>query len=267
VRIVFSLFRLGVGLVYMAIAVAVFMLVCLFVAPWRGLRIRACNIFGHITGRFCLWLASATVTNAAECKERAERFYPAIYVSNHTSALDIFVGIWLGPLGVVGVAKKEVVWYPFFGQLYAVSGHLLIDRNNRANAVEALGGLAAAIARYKLSVWMWPEGTRSRDGRLRPFKKGFGHLALATRLPIVPVVVTGAHKSWRKGSLILEPTSLGIQVLDPIPTTDWTAETLDQHIEAVHQRFVDALPADQLPVDQAPPQAPAAPSPAAKLRA
>lgn len=246
-----SLLRFSVGLVYMAIAVAIFMVICVFLAPWRGLRIRACNIFGHISGRFCLWLASASVTNAAECKARAEQFYPAIYVSNHTSALDIFVGIWLAPIGVVGIAKKEVVWYPFFGQLYAISGHLLIDRSNRAGAVEALSGLAKAISRYNLSVWMWPEGTRSRDGRLRPFKKGFAHLALATKLPIVPVVVTGAYKSWRKGSLTLEPTTVGIQILDPIPTTDWTAERLDEHIAAVHQRFADALPADQTPVPEA----------------
>ncbi len=246
-RILGSLLRFSVGLVYMAIAVAVFMVVCLLVAPWRGLRIRACNIYGHISGRVCLWLASATVTNPAEVKARAEKFYPAIYVSNHTSALDIFIGIWLAPIGVVGIAKKEVVWYPFFGQLYAISGHLLIDRSNRANAVEALSGLAKAIQRYNLSVWMWPEGTRSRDGRLRPFKKGFAHLALATKLPIVPVVVSGAHRSWRKGSLILEPTTIGLQVLDPIPTTDWTLENLDQKIELVHQRFLDALPADQRP--------------------
>lgn len=246
-----SLLRLTVGLVYMAIAVAVFMLVCLLVAPWRGLRIRACNVFGHITGRFCLWLASAELKDPRGCKARAEQFYPAIYVSNHTSALDIFIGVWLGPLGVVGVAKKEVVWYPFFGQLYAISGHLLIDRNDRSNAVAALGSLAGLIAKHSLSVWMWPEGTRSKDGRLRPFKKGFAHLALATRLPIVPVVVTGAHRAWRKGSIILEPTSIGIQVLDPIPTTDWSVETLDVHIADVHRRFADALPEDQRPAADA----------------
>lgn len=249
-RVLMSLSRLAVGMVYMAVAVAIFMVVCLLVAPWRGLRIRACNVFGHITGRFCLWLASAELQDPAGCKARAERFYPAIYVSNHTSALDIFVGIWLGPSGVVGVAKKQVVWYPFFGQLYAISGHLLIDRNDRANAVAALGELARLIAKHRLSVWMWPEGTRSKDGRLRPFKKGFAHLALATRLPIVPVVVTGAHRAWRKGSVMLEPVSLGISVLDPIPTVDWTAETLDEHIEAVHQRFVDALPPDQRPIEE-----------------
>ncbi len=244
-----SALRLLGGLVVMATMVAVFMVVCVFLLPWRGARIRACNVFGHITGRACLWLASADVQDAAACKARAEKFYPAIYVSNHTSAMDIFVGIWLGPSGVVGVAKKEVVWYPFFGQLYAISGHLLIDRSNRATAVEALAGLAALIAKHNLSVWMWPEGTRSKDGRLRAFKKGFAHLALATKLPIVPVVVSGAHKGWKKGSIVLEPTKLGIQVLDPIPTTDWTLDTLDAHVEEVHRQFVAALPADQRPVE------------------
>ncbi len=247
-RLFTSLLRFAVGLIYMAFAVAIFMVVCAVVAPWRGLRIRACNVFGHVSGRVILWLASAELENPTEWKARAERFYPAIYVSNHTSALDIFIGIWLGPLGVVGVAKKEVVWYPFFGQLYAISGHLLIDRSNREGAVQALAGLAKAIARYNLSVWMWPEGTRSKDGRLRPFKKGFAHLAMATGLPIVPVVVSGAHRSWKKGSLILEPTTVGVKILDPIPTTGWTVETLDADIAEVHRRFVEALPEDQRPL-------------------
>lgn len=244
-----SAFRLLGGLIVMAVMVTIFMAVCVVLLPWRGLRIRACNVFGHITGRVCLWLASAEVVNEAECKALAERYYPAIYVSNHTSAMDIFVGIWLGPSGVVGVAKKEVVWYPFFGQLYAISGHLLIDRSNRASAVEALAGLATLIRRHNLSVWMWPEGTRSKDGRLRHFKKGFAHLALATGLPVVPVVVAGAHKGWKKGSLVLLPTRLDITVLEPIPTTDWTLDTLDAHIADVESRFAAVLPPDQQPVE------------------
>lgn len=247
--LIVSAFRLLGGLIVMAVMVTIFMAVCVVLLPWRGLRIRACNVFGHITGRICLWLASAEVVDAAGCKALAERYYPAIYVSNHTSAIDIFVGIWLGPSGVVGVAKKEVVWYPFFGQLYAISGHLLIDRSNRASAVEALSGLAQLIRRHNLSVWMWPEGTRSKDGRLRHFKKGFAHLALATGLPVVPVVVAGAHKGWQKGSMVLQPTRLDITVLEPIPTTGWTLDTLDAHIAEVEARFAAVLPPDQQPVE------------------
>lgn len=242
-----SLLRLGVGLVYMALATAVFAVGCLLLLPWRNARIRLCNVFGHITGRVCLWLAGATLTPGVA--EQARSHAPAIYISNHTSVVDIFLGIWLAPSGTCGVAKKEVVWYPFFGQLYLISGHLLLDRGNRASAVASLSKMAALMHRHGLGVWIWPEGTRARDGRLKPFKKGFAHLALASRRPIVPIVVAGAHRAWEKGSLRLRPTTLDIRVLDPIPTDDWTAEDLDARIEEVWRRFAAALPEDQRPLD------------------
>lgn len=243
-----SLLRMAVGLVYMAVATALFAVLCVVLLPWRAARIRVCNVFGHITGRFILWVAGASVPPGL--KDRINPTFPAIYVSNHTSPLDIFVGIWLAPLGTCGVAKKEVVWYPFFGQLYLVSGHLLIDRQNRGNAVEALRTVADLMKRYRLGAWIWPEGTRARDGRLQPFKKGFAHLALATRLPIVPVVVTGAHRGWKKGSMIIEPVRLGVEILSPIPTVDWTLEHLDEHIAEVHAVFERALPPEQLPLPE-----------------
>lgn len=245
-----SLLRVTVGLVYMALAVAVFLVLCTLLLPWRSARIRVCNIFGHITGPFILWLAGARVEGAD--REKMRRNFPAIYVSNHSSVLDIFLGIWLSPVGVCGVAKKEVIWYPFFGQLYLLSGHLRIDRQNRERAVEALKQTADDVRRYNLGIWIWPEGTRARDGRLQPFKKGFAHLALATGLPIVPVVVSGAHRAWRKNSLEIVPCTLQVQVLEPISTRHWTLDTLDVHIDEVHQAFERALPADQLPAVKIP---------------
>ncbi|MFZ5478803.1 MAG: lysophospholipid acyltransferase family protein [Myxococcota bacterium] len=245
-----SLLRLLVGLAYMAVAVAVFAVVCVVLLPSRRLRIRACNVFGHVTGRVCLWLAGATIDPSV--KRFADAAHPAIYVSNHTSALDIFVGIWLAPLDTCGVAKKQVVWYPFFGQLYAISGHLMLDRADRGQAVEALRDVAELIRKYRIGVWLWPEGTRSKDGRLRPLKKGFVHLAIATRLPVVPVVVTGAHRAWQKNSILLHPTNVGIRVLDPIPTDDWSLDRIDDILADVHRRFAEALPDDQKPIEAQP---------------
>lgn len=247
-----SILRLAAGTVVMALSTAVFAIGCVLLLPSRRLRIRLCNGFGHFTGRTCLWLAGARLHGAAEAVRAMNAHHPAIYVSNHASALDIFVGIWLSPYDTCGVAKKEVVWYPFFGQLYWVSGHLMLDRGNRDRAVEALAGMARLIERFRLGLWIWPEGTRSRSGRLLPFKKGFAHMALATRLPVVPVVVTGAHRAWEKGSMTLRATDITLRVLDPIPTTDWSLDTLDAHIAEVRGRFIEALPEDQRPLDEEP---------------
>ena len=159
--------------------------------------------------------------------------------------------MWISPYGTCGVAKKEVVFYPFLGLLYLISGHLRVDRDNRQNAIRSMDAMVKVVRRHQLSIWIWPEGTRSHDGKLLPFKKGFAHLALATRLPIVPVVIHGAAAGWRKRSLRLTPVTLRIEVLDAIPTTHWDAARLDEHIEHVHAHFRAALAAPQSPPVQA----------------
>ena len=238
-----SCLRYAVGLVLMALAVLVFAVVCTLLLPWRVARIRVCNLFGHIIGRTVLAITGTTILGTA--KADIGRTAPAIYVSNHTSPIDIFIGIWLAPFGTCGVAKKEVVYYPFFGQLYLVSGHLRIDRQNRGSAIDALRTTAELVRSKRLGVWIWPEGTRSADGRLRPLKKGFAHLAIATGLPVVPVVVEGAHRLWRKNSFVIHPGEVRIRLLPAISTEGWSVETLDQHVALVHGALNDALPAGQ----------------------
>jgi 1-acyl-sn-glycerol-3-phosphate acyltransferase len=241
--LVTSTVRQLVGLVIMVVAVAIFAVLCTLLLPWRTVRIRTCNVFGHLVGRAILAVTGTRVLGNPKPEMNASM--PAIYVSNHTSPIDIFLGIWLSPVGVCGVAKKEVVWYPFFGQLYLISGHLRIDRGNRGRAIEALRNIADLVRENGLGIWIWPEGTRSRDGRLRAFKKGFAHLALATGLPVVPVVVTGAHRIWRKNSFLIHPGEVVVKVLPAVDTSGWTLETLDTHVAEVHRLVNDALPPDQ----------------------
>lgn len=243
-----SLIKLTTGMIFMSIAVVVFLPVCILLLPSRRLRIATCNVFGHFVGAGLLWLAGVHLSR--DIRHRMEATHPAIYVSNHTSVLDMFVAIWSCPLFTCGVAKKEIARIPFFGQLYLVSGHLLIDRANRTQAVEAMDKVAALVRKHRVGVWIWAEGTRSRDGRLLPLKKGFAHMALATRLPIVPVVVRGAHKVWEKNTLEVRAHkgAVSVEVLEAIPTDDWTAETLDAHIAKVHAAFAAALPPEQQPL-------------------
>jgi 1-acyl-sn-glycerol-3-phosphate acyltransferase len=241
-----SFIRMFIGLSYLAALVAlvaVFMAVCTLLLPWRALRVRVCNVFGHGTGKVLLWLCGAKVTGNA--RARMESYKPALYLSNHSSILDIFIAISTCPVGTCGVAKKEIVRYPFFGQLYWISGHLRLDRTNHQSAVAALNKTAEMVTKNKLGVWMWPEGTRSKDGRLLPLKRGFAHLAMATGLPIVPVVVRGAHHGWEKGTLLIQPTPVEVVVLDAISTKDWTPQNVDQKIAMVQQLFNDTLPEEQ----------------------
>jgi 1-acyl-sn-glycerol-3-phosphate acyltransferase len=220
--------------------------VCVPLLPWRVLRIKACNYYGKAAGRTILWLSGCPLT--VEGWENLDRSRPALYVSNHTSLMDIFLAMWISPVGTVGIAKKQVVWYPFLGQLYLLSGHLRIDRDDPTRAVESLKHLAAYVREHGLSVFIWPEGTRSRDGRLLPFKKGVVHLAVQTGLPIVPIVVEGAQQAWIAGTLLVRRVPITIRALEAIDTTGWTAGTLDGHLAELHDRFRAALPESQQPV-------------------
>ena len=238
--------RLCIGFVYMATLAVVTMVLALPLLPWRVLRIKLCNYYGKVVGPVLVWIARATPV--FHHRERIAASYPAIYVSNHTSTLDAFIAIWLCPVGGCGVVKKEVADIPFFGWLYRLSGHLKVNRSDHQGAVAALKSTAEVVRRHRLSMWIWPEGTRSRDGRLLPLKKGFVHLAIATGLPVVPVVVHGAHKNWAKHAFTLHPVTVDVFVLPPVDTSNWQVSSTDAHCAEIHAILADALPPDQKPL-------------------
>jgi 1-acyl-sn-glycerol-3-phosphate acyltransferase len=177
---------------------------------------------------------------------------PALFVQNHSGNLDLFIAMQLCPAPGCGTMKREVLRIPFIGLGYALSGHLLIDRGKLQSAIKSMDAITALLQSGKMSVWILPEGTRSRSGVLQPFKKGFAHLALATRLPIVPVVVHDAHRFW-PGGLTIRPGRLCVEILPPIATDNWTADGLQGHIAEVEKAFLTALAEHQRPVCQSNP--------------
>ncbi len=238
--------KILLGGVVMASAVFVQICILIVLLPSRNLRIRSCNYWGKVTGRILMWLSGCPIS--VQGWEHLDRDRQAIYACNHTSVFDAFLPLFLSPIGTVGVVKKEIIYYPFFGQMYLLSGHLRIDRTNREAAIRSLQGLAADVERFKLSMWLFPEGTRARDGRLLPLKKGIVHQAIATGLPVVPVVVAGAHKAWASDGLAVRPEPMDIQVLPPISTEGWSKDTIDDHLYEIWDAMRQALPDDQQPV-------------------
>lgn len=243
---VVNLFRFVAGFVVIMVMTLIVMVAVVLLLPFRVARIYVCNWWGHVVGRSIVFLAG--VTPRVQGWDRLTGSMPAIFVMNHASTLDAFSGIWMCPYGGCGVFKKEIVKVPFYGQLAWLSGHLLLDRNNTGKAVETLKKMAAFMQKNSLGIWIFPEGTRSRDGRLQPFKKGFVHMAIATGFPVVPVVVHGAHKNWEKGSLLdFKPMTMDVDVLAPIETKGWKEETAAEHALAVHTVFAQTLRDDQKP--------------------
>lgn len=225
--------------VWMVISAPLFMIPTALLLPWRTLRIRMGNAYGKFLGSSAAAILGVRVV--VDKPERFEEFKPAIYLTNHSSTLDLFIGMWKCPWGGCGVAKREMARVPFFGQLYWLTGHLLIDRGDRTKAIERMNQTTAFMKKHGISCWIWPEGTRSRDGKLGKLKKGFVHMALATRLPIVPVILHNATERWPMGPWRIHPGELNISVLDPIPTDDWSKETMDDHLAQMTEVFLGAL--------------------------
>jgi len=212
------------------------MIICL---PFRTLRIKLGNFTGKMIGPVVTRITGTKLSYSNYNKISENK--PAIYVMNHASSLDIFVAMALCPYGGCGVGKKEMIRIPFFGWVYWLSGHILIDRSNRQKAIESMTRLAHFVKNNKLSIWIWPEGTRSKDGNLLPFKKGFVHLALATKLPIVPVILHNAHKRWPAKTMQFYPGEAHVEILNPIQTDKWTKDTIDTHINEVKGLMTEAL--------------------------
>jgi 1-acyl-sn-glycerol-3-phosphate acyltransferase len=245
-RQITSIIRYAIGFTIMSIFSAFYLpLMCLFL-PSRYIRIRMGNLYGKIVGPMVL--RSIGMKALVKNRERINANYPAIYLSNHTSQLDPLIAIWICPFGGCGIAKKEIASIPFFGWTYRLAGHLLIDRSSPERAIASMKELSHLVDKLNLGVWIWPEGTRSLDGRLLPLKKGFVHMAIETGLPIVPIVVRDAHLRWPSKTKLLYPGDYEIEVLEKVETKDWTKESIDQHIAQIYQIYCQNLSEDQLPL-------------------
>jgi 1-acyl-sn-glycerol-3-phosphate acyltransferase len=132
---------------------------------------------------------------------------PYIFMCNHQSALDIFALLSALPLSFKWIAKRELFFIPFFGWTMKRAGYISLDRKNPREALKAIDEAARKI-KEGMNIIIFPEGTRSKDGSLLPFKKGGFSLALRARVPIVPVGIWGTSRLQPKGSFI--PKEKGI---------------------------------------------------------
>ncbi|WP_127509630.1 HAD-IB family hydrolase [Actinoplanes solisilvae] len=176
--------------------------------------------------------------------ERNLETRPAVFIANHQSTLDALV---LGALlrhDFTAVAKKEARLDPRMIVIGAALDPVWIDRSDLTRAKASLDEVVRRL-RDGVSILILPEGTRMPTPRLGRFKKGAFHIARQAGVPIVPIVLRNTGElAWRR-SLIVNPGTVDVAVLDPVPTSGWTAGPLDERIAEVRQRFVDTL--DQWP--------------------
>lgn len=172
---------------------------------------------------------------------------PAVLVSNHESWYDVFALAGHLPVDYRFVGKKELLKVPFFGPAWVACGHIPIDRTNRKAAIESLRVAGEKIRRERAVVVMFPEGTRSKDGELLPFKKGAFVLALESGVPVIPVGVSGGRQLMPKGSFFVRPGTMRVNVGRPIEVEGLTVADRDHLMDRAREevRRLRAVSADR----------------------
>jgi putative phosphoserine phosphatase / 1-acylglycerol-3-phosphate O-acyltransferase len=203
----------------------------------RSRRVAA-NVAAGLGSDLALALAGVQLDVIGE--ENLWSHRPAVFMFNHQSSLDTLVIGSLVRRDFSGIAKKEAARDPRFAPIGALLDVVYIDRTNSQRAREALQPVVDRL-KSGVSIAIAPEGTRTPTPRLRPFKKGGFHIAMQAGVPIVPIVLRNAGQLMWRGEIVVHPGTLQVAVLEPIPTADWRAEGLEQHIADVRGRFQATL--------------------------
>ena len=183
-------------------------------------------------------LKVAGVTVTVHGVEKLDPNQPYIFISNHQSAFDILSHVVSIPGTMRFIAKKELFRIPVFAQAMRTVGMISIDRGNSKKARESLDK-AIDILRSGVSVIIYPEGTRSTTGEIKPFKKGGFILALKSGLPIVPTVITGSVNILKKKSFHVNRGDIHVYFLDPVDVSHYSFETRNKLVKKVRDMIVE----------------------------
>jgi 1-acyl-sn-glycerol-3-phosphate acyltransferase len=178
-----------------------------------------------------------------------ERIPPGacLFAANHTSTLDAPAIVGAIPRRVAILLKESLFRWPVVGQAFRLAHFIPIERGGRDSVVASLDKATEEL-RNGQSFLIYPEGTRSPDGRLQKFKRGAVVMVIKAGAPIVPVACSGAHRLMKKRSLVLRPGEIVVEFLPPIDASAYSLETRDKLNDLVHDTLAAALPPDQRPI-------------------
>ena len=196
----------------------------------------------HKVGRFwanlILFASRIKVTVNGLANIDSSRSY--IYMCNHRSNFDIPVLLGCLPVQFRWLAKAELFKIPIFSQAMRAAGYISINRFNQESAFESISEAARRI-KDGVSVMIFPEGTRSRDGKIQPFKKGGFVLAVDAGVPIIPIILTGTRSIMPKGQMRIFPGNVTMDICKPVDTSGYTRETKDDLLERARTIICDGF--------------------------
>jgi len=159
---------------------------------------------------------------------------PQIFISNHQGYFDIFSLTAFFPVQLRWIAKKELFKIPFLGWAMKAARYVSIDRENKRSAIRSIEQ-GVQLIKKGLSTVIFPEGTRSLDGKMLPFKRGSLILIRKTNAPIVPVTISGSYNIIRKKSLRIHPGVIDIKIGEPIYTDGMSKAEIEELLPKIRE--------------------------------
>lgn len=206
-----------------------------FACALVGQREAAVWVARRLWAPMLTWVGGARLIVSGQ--ENVDPQRPTIYVSNHQSTLDIPAHFVALGVNFRFVAKHQLAYVPLIGWYLWSTGNIFINRGHREKAIASLA-LAARRIRAGTSVFLYPEGTRSEDGRVLPFKKGPFALALKARVPVVPITIEGSGTVMPKNSWDIKPGPVYVKIGKPIDTTRFAEDDREGLARAVRDVII-----------------------------
>lgn len=172
---------------------------------------------------------------------------PCVFIANHASNVDplVFIPAIPGRVGIL--VKRELFRIPIFSTAMLRAQFTPVDRGDRESSEKSISA-AAQLLKEGLSYAIFAEGTRSPDGRLRPFKKGGFTMAIEAAAPIVPVSIAGTQRLLQKGSWIIAPGEAEVTFGPAVDASEYTVESRPELIQRIESLVAAALPPEQKPL-------------------
>lgn len=216
-------------------------LVILFGVPFSFISPNYLHNCAILWAKGCLLLAGIRVRVTGA--ENIPRDRSAVYISNHQSNFDILALFACLPLQFRWMAKKELFDIPLFGLAMRRSGYISIDRSDRRKSLQSMVDAAQRI-KEGTSVIIFPEGTRTPDGKLLPFKKGGFMIAVKAQVPIVPVAIQGSYELLPKGQIMVRSGQIDITILPQVETVGLNGKDTDDLSGWLRSSLADLIEED-----------------------
>ncbi len=192
-----------------------------------------------------IMLAASFVRTEIKNKNKIIKGTSYIIISNHQSHYDIITLVTTLGIQYRWIIKKELLKLPIFGYALYASRNIFIDRSNTSSAIESINKGFDRLPKG-VSVMVFAEGTRSPDGQIHEFKKGGFITAVRRKIPILPVTINGSRRVMRKGSFTLKPGEIQIVIGDPIDTSGYTTDTVQNLIDKTRQTIITNFDPDYI---------------------